>query len=173
MAEGHEWRSNKLFWTRVFFCTGRKTVWNWQGTSPSSTASKRTAANTSWSLTKPPKRTAATTRWRLTAESPWLSSWFRVSLGHDLHGGPFVQYELFHSLQATAWRLCHSWHAVYSWDTVTLVVNTVILSRTLHWCPCPQQLKLGDLKATFQLKDTDLPERLTDFPQSFFQSIFS
>ena len=62
--------------------SGRKTAWSWRETSPSSIASRKTAANTSWSLTRPPRKTAATTRSKPTAMSRWLNSWCRVSLSH-------------------------------------------------------------------------------------------
>lgn len=79
---------------RVNFCAGRKTAWNWQGTSPSSIASRKTAANTFWSLTRPRKKTAATTRLKQMAESRWLNSWCRVSVSHAVCWLLRVQYEL-------------------------------------------------------------------------------
>lgn len=60
--------------------TGRKTALNWQETSLSSIALRKTAANMSWSSTRPRRKTVATTRLKQMVASRWLNSWCRVSV---------------------------------------------------------------------------------------------
>lgn len=134
------------------FCLGRKTAWNSQGTSLWSIASRKTAANTSWSSMRPRRKTAATTRSKPTAASPWLNSWCRVSVSHacaELHYEPLLSLmntpsAHSHALPIVVWP-CHSWHAVYLWDTVSLAIARIILPRLPRRRESTCQLKLEDV----------------------------
>lgn len=119
------------------FGAGRKTAWNWQETSHSSIASRKTAANTSWSSTRPQRKTAATTRLKRMVASLWLNSWCRVSGRHArVQREPLLSVTNTpsahsHTLPIVGWP-CHSWHAVYLWDMVPLAIAHISLPRLLQ-----------------------------------------